>query len=154
MISLNNQSKPHSKRLDVTALRLKLTFLSLTCGWLRRSVSTEEHSWSRSWSLESTTKMNPWTYNWLWLGLILLWRSVCSKMTHLVIVLWPNTTEAFAAAKIIDCHMVAFVPGDDIIQIKNSVFFCIDSITCYSNPMFSYVFFTFHYKNWELFSCK
>ena len=79
-----------------------------------------------------------------------LWRWVCSKMTHLVIVLWPNASEAFAAAKIIDCHMIAFVPGDDIIQIKNSAFFRIDSITCYSNHMFIYVF-TFQYKNSEFF---
>ena len=43
-------------------------------------------------------------------------------MTHLVIVFWPNASEAFAAAKIIDCHMIAFVPGDDITQIKNSEF--------------------------------
>ena len=44
-------------------------------------------------------------------------------MTHLVIVLWPDASEALAATKIIDCHMIAFVPGDDIIQNKNSVFF-------------------------------
>ena len=37
-----------------------------TCGWLSRSVRTEEHSWSLSWSLESTTKINPWTWQWWW----------------------------------------------------------------------------------------
>ena len=93
--------------------------------------------------------------DWVWLEWVVLlnavamkvfefWRSACSEMTHLVIVLWPNASEALAATKIIDCHMIAFVPCDDIIQIKNSVFFRIDSITCYSNHMFSYVF-TFQY---------
>ena len=72
-------------------------------------------------------------------------------MTHLVIVLWPNASEAFAAAKIIDCHMIALVPGDDIIQIKNSVFFRIDSNTCYANHIYNYTF-TFQYKISELFS--
>ena len=40
-----------------------------TCGWLRRSVRTDEHSWSLSWSLESTTKINPCTWQgWWWDG--------------------------------------------------------------------------------------
>ena len=44
------------------------------------------------------------------------------EAVHFVIIFGPNSTEAFAATKIIDCHMIALVPGDNIIQIKNSEF--------------------------------
>ena len=37
---------------------------------------------------------------------------------YLVIVFWPNASEAFAATEVIDCHMKAFVPGGNVHQIR------------------------------------
>ena len=36
---------------------------------------------------------------------------------HLVIVFWPNSSEAFAAPEVIDCYMIAFVPESQYLSI-------------------------------------
>ena len=40
-------------------------------------------------------------------------------ISHLMIVFWPNASEAFAAPEVIDCHMKAFVP--DCVNILTHV---------------------------------